>query len=212
MPMTMHATTARMRGFFITVAAAVFCSACAPDATGPANRPNQGPIEVVTDTAVIRPLGLEIEAVGTARANESAEVTSKVSNQITAIRFQEGSFVKAGEVLVEKLDIDVPCRSQGPGGAFQHELLETLDIDLQQVDGTQISGQIVQRGHLHRDPVAIGRDEVHVVGPPLGNADGAGGGSHGAVVDMDVAETVQPHVLFQEAGDGRIRLHRMDPA
>jgi membrane fusion protein (multidrug efflux system) len=56
---------------------------------------------VVTDVAVVKPLGVEIEAVGTARANESVEVTSKVSNQITAIRFQEGSYVKAGAVLVE---------------------------------------------------------------------------------------------------------------
>jgi membrane fusion protein (multidrug efflux system) len=48
-----------------------------------------------------KPLGVEIEAVGTARANEAAEVTSKTSNLITAIRFKEGSLVKAGQVLVE---------------------------------------------------------------------------------------------------------------
>jgi membrane fusion protein (multidrug efflux system) len=77
-------------------------SACAPDSSGgPANRPNQGLVEVVTAIAVEKPMGLEIEAVGTARANEAADVTSKVSNLITAIRFTEGSFVKAGDVLVE---------------------------------------------------------------------------------------------------------------
>jgi membrane fusion protein (multidrug efflux system) len=77
-------------------------SACSPDsAVGPANRPNQGLIEVATDVAVVKPLGVELEAVGTANANEAADVTSKTSNLITAIRFQEGSQVKAGDVLVE---------------------------------------------------------------------------------------------------------------
>jgi membrane fusion protein (multidrug efflux system) len=91
----------RSCGVFAAAAIALLGAGCAPDATGPANRPGQGPIEVVTDVAVVKPLGVEIEAVGTARANESVEVTSKVSNQITAIRFREGGYVKAGEILVE---------------------------------------------------------------------------------------------------------------
>lgn len=82
-------------------AALVTIAGCAPDSSGPANRPNQGPIEVATAISVVKPLGVEIEAVGTAGANESAQVTSKGSNMITAIRFQEGSQVKAGDVLVE---------------------------------------------------------------------------------------------------------------
>ncbi|HTE39626.1 MAG TPA: efflux RND transporter periplasmic adaptor subunit [Steroidobacteraceae bacterium] len=75
---------------------------CAPDSTGgPGNQPNQGLVEVATDVAVVKPLGVDLEAVGTAHANEAADVTSKTSNLITAIRFQEGSQVKAGEVLIE---------------------------------------------------------------------------------------------------------------
>jgi membrane fusion protein (multidrug efflux system) len=46
-------------------------------------------------------MGVEIEAVGTAHANESVEITSKISNKITAIRFEEGDFVRKGEILVE---------------------------------------------------------------------------------------------------------------
>src|SRR5688500_15126494 len=83
------------------LAAAALSTACAPNSSGPANRPNQGPIEVATAVSVVKPLGVEIEAVGTARANEAAEITSKTSNLVTAIRFQEGKQVKAGEVLVE---------------------------------------------------------------------------------------------------------------
>lgn len=93
---------ARACGTVTILVFAALSSGCAPDMTGGAiNRPNQGPTEVVTAVAVVKPLGVEIEAVGTANANEAANVTSKVSNLVTAIRFLEGSYVKAGEVLVE---------------------------------------------------------------------------------------------------------------
>src|SRR5690606_7889961 len=62
-------------------------------------------VSVVTTEAVVKPIGIEIEAVGTARANESVEITSKTSNVITAIRFAEGEEVARGAVLVE-LDAD----------------------------------------------------------------------------------------------------------
>jgi membrane fusion protein, multidrug efflux system len=61
----------------------------------------QGAVEVVSAPAVVKPLGVDLEAVGTARANESAEVTSKTSNIITAIRFEEGAAVRRGAVLIE---------------------------------------------------------------------------------------------------------------
>jgi len=50
-------------------------------------------------------ISFEIEALGTTRANESVEITSKVVNQVTAIRFEEGQQVDRGAVLVE-LDSD----------------------------------------------------------------------------------------------------------
>jgi membrane fusion protein (multidrug efflux system) len=46
-------------------------------------------------------LSLEIEALGTARANESVDITAKVSNLVTAIRFDEGQYVRRGDVVVE---------------------------------------------------------------------------------------------------------------
>jgi membrane fusion protein (multidrug efflux system) len=52
-------------------------------------------------------MGIEIEAVGTTQANESVEITSKASNTITAIRFQEGEEVQRGSVLVEMDDAQV---------------------------------------------------------------------------------------------------------
>jgi membrane fusion protein, multidrug efflux system len=60
-----------------------------------------GPVGVVTASTSTGNVGLEIEAIGNAVANESAEITSKTVNTVTAVRFQEGQLVKRGMVLVE---------------------------------------------------------------------------------------------------------------
>jgi membrane fusion protein (multidrug efflux system) len=63
--------------------------------------PGAAPLAVTTVLPTREPLGAEIEAVGTALANESVEVTAKVSNRIEAIRFTEGQRVAKGAVLVQ---------------------------------------------------------------------------------------------------------------
>jgi membrane fusion protein (multidrug efflux system) len=86
------------------VALAVACSACtksAPEARGAAAPARAAAIPVISQPARIEPMGIEIEAVGTTQANESVEVTSKASNTVTAIRFQEGEVVARGDILVE---------------------------------------------------------------------------------------------------------------
>ncbi len=86
------------------VALALFCGACsesAPAQRGAAAQVRAAAIPVISKVARVEPMGLEIEAVGTTQANESVEVTSKASNTVTAIRFQEGEIVERGAVLVE---------------------------------------------------------------------------------------------------------------
>jgi membrane fusion protein (multidrug efflux system) len=58
-------------------------------------------VTVVTAAARREPMGIAIEAVGTTRANESVEVTSKAANTVIAIRFNEGEDVERGAVLVQ---------------------------------------------------------------------------------------------------------------
>lgn len=78
-----------------------------PEAAGRAGSPGDRPggagsaSIVLTSGIEKRPFGATIEAVGTAMANESVEITSKTSNTITAIRFTEGQRVQAGAILVE---------------------------------------------------------------------------------------------------------------
>ncbi len=87
------------------LAALALCAACSKPA------PNDAPalnalVDVVTAAAKIEQMGLKIEAVGTTRANESVQVTSKASNMISAIKFNEGDVVDRGAVLVEMDDAE----------------------------------------------------------------------------------------------------------
>lgn len=80
-------------------------------ASGPNGRPGSagarpgfgpgGPVSVLVATVKHEPFAQDMEAIGTARANEALDVTAKISNRVTAIRFREGQQVKAGDVLVE---------------------------------------------------------------------------------------------------------------
>jgi membrane fusion protein (multidrug efflux system) len=58
-------------------------------------------VAVVSVPARRESMSVAIEAIGTANANESVEVTSKTSNIVTAIHFSDGQNVRAGDVLVE---------------------------------------------------------------------------------------------------------------
>ena len=63
------------------------------------------PIGVLAVPVRSEQISFELEALGTTRANESVEITAKVVNQVTAVRFAEGQQVAKGAVLVE-LDSD----------------------------------------------------------------------------------------------------------
>jgi membrane fusion protein (multidrug efflux system) len=70
---------------------------------GPGGGPPGGgmPVSVVTAEARDELVTREVQAIGTAVANESVEITSKVSNLVTAVRFRDGQSVARGQVLVE---------------------------------------------------------------------------------------------------------------
>jgi membrane fusion protein, multidrug efflux system len=91
------------RLFAVATAAIALCG-CGNQPAGPATRAAAGPARVVTAVAHVESMGLEIEAVGTAQAKESVQVTSKGSNTVTAIRFKEGEEVPQGAILVEMDD------------------------------------------------------------------------------------------------------------
>ena len=68
----------------------------------PAGRPRfGGPIQVTAEPVARQPLVKAIEALGTARANESVTLTASLTETVRRVNFEDGNFVEAGTVLVE---------------------------------------------------------------------------------------------------------------
>jgi membrane fusion protein, multidrug efflux system len=61
-----------------------------------------GPPPAVVISALVeeKTWGERLQAVGTARANESIEISSRVSDKISRVHFESGDSVRAGQVLV----------------------------------------------------------------------------------------------------------------
>ena len=68
-----------------------------------AGRPGGGGAQTPVVTAIVRSEAMvrELRALGTARANEAVEITSRLSNIVTAVRFTDGQTVSRGAVLVQ---------------------------------------------------------------------------------------------------------------
>ncbi len=73
-------------------------------ASKPRERPPQG---VVAAGIEVKSLPRVITAVGTARANESVDITSKVTAKIQSVNFTEGQSVKAGSLLIQLDDTEL---------------------------------------------------------------------------------------------------------
>jgi membrane fusion protein (multidrug efflux system) len=59
------------------------------------------PVPVIVKKATIDRFVDQVEALGTLRANETVELTATVTDTVTAIHFEDGRRVQAGEILIE---------------------------------------------------------------------------------------------------------------
>lgn len=72
----------------------------AGDITAFAAQPPKGTAKhVIVAPVVLEEISDRVEALGTARANESVNITANVSEKIKQIQFEDGQQVKAGEIL-----------------------------------------------------------------------------------------------------------------
>lgn len=67
----------------------------------PAGDKRGGPIPVVVAPVVRDSFATTVQAVGTARANESVDITAKVTETVARINFDDRQQVKAGDLLVQ---------------------------------------------------------------------------------------------------------------
>lgn len=96
---------------FLSCAAAILtaCGGSDKDAKDP-KQGTQGPLVVGTVVLSPQPLDQVIVSSGTLLPNEAVNVLSEVSGRITAIGFEEGRTVQAGQVLVRINDDDLQAQ------------------------------------------------------------------------------------------------------
>jgi len=96
----------------VSIAVAVICAAWAIYATqhkpsaaagGPSGAVarNNAPASVTLAAVRSERVSQKLEALGNARANESVDISTKISNIVTAVTFRDGERVKRGQVLVQ---------------------------------------------------------------------------------------------------------------
>lgn len=92
------------RVFWLAIAGTLLLvPGCGEDPAGAPDRGGfqRGPTRVAVAPVVTRLIRDEIEAIGTAHANESITVTAKVTDTVSKVRFEDGQIVSSGDVLVE---------------------------------------------------------------------------------------------------------------
>lgn len=82
---------------FFMICFFVFSASADLYAAKPGNKPVQ---QVIVSPAIMKQLADRIEALGTARANESVRISSNVTEKVKAILFDDGQQVKAGDTLI----------------------------------------------------------------------------------------------------------------
>ncbi|GGA67481.1 MexH family multidrug efflux RND transporter periplasmic adaptor subunit [Arenimonas soli] len=87
-----------LRTLFVSLPLLVLLAACGKQEQG-----GRAPAPATVTTMVVqaKPWRDTIQALGTARANESLMVTAKVTETVVRVNFEDGDLVEAGDVLVD---------------------------------------------------------------------------------------------------------------
>jgi membrane fusion protein, multidrug efflux system len=99
--------TALMRGkrtstaMAISLGLAVLLNGCSEDTDDASLPASREPTKVITRTVELQSLVDEVQALGTARANESVEIRPRMPSIVTRVAFEEGQLVETGDLLVE---------------------------------------------------------------------------------------------------------------
>ena len=138
--------------FLVAVAAVFFLFVSGEDSTSNGGRPGRPPVPVKVATVVMDEFVDSIEAVGTARSNESVTITAKVTENLSSLPFEDGQLVEAGDIIAELTDVEA--------GADLTEARATLLEAQQQFE--RISG-LFDRGNTTRaalDQAVSARDRA----------------------------------------------------
>lgn len=101
--------------------------------------PFGGPVMVATEPAAREPLVKVIEALGTAKANESVTLTASLNETVRRINFEDGDFVEAGTILVELSNEEEEAQlaeARANLDEAQRQLARLKDLDEQGIAAT----------------------------------------------------------------------------
>jgi membrane fusion protein (multidrug efflux system) len=90
-----------------------------------------GPVSVTVAVVSRQSFADEVESIGTAQANESVNLTAKVTDTVTAVHFEDGDLVEQGDILVELTNSAEAARlsevqSEVDDARRQYERLQSL--------------------------------------------------------------------------------------
>lgn len=119
---------------------------------GVATAARQDTLRVEAYVAAPGPLEDRIYTTGSIRANESVDLVSEASGKITGIFFNEGSAVRAGQLLVKINDADLEA---------QRERAEVRLSLAQKREARQ--RQLLERGSVSQDEYDLALNEVNVL-------------------------------------------------
>lgn len=111
-------------------------------------RGNDGPTAVVTKPAAMRTIVDKVESIGTAQANESVLLTAKVTDTVRKVNFEDGDFVREGQILVELTNAEetaqlAEARATIDEATRQFDRVQNL-IDQNMASETQLDERRVQ--------------------------------------------------------------------
>jgi membrane fusion protein (multidrug efflux system) len=104
-----------------------------------AQQPNKAPKHVIMAPVVLKQISDRAEALGTARATESVNITASVTEKVTQIHFDDGQQVRAGDILavLEQAEEQAELKRQQ---AVRSERKLALERQ-QQLDKRQLTSQ-----------------------------------------------------------------------
>jgi membrane fusion protein (multidrug efflux system) len=135
-------------------------AACQSSEPGAGARPAAlPPIPVHTQQVVSMPWIDEIEALGTAQANESVTLTAKVTESVERINFTDGEIVRGGDVLIEltgRAEVAQLTEAQAAFTESQKQLARLEELVKQgTVTRSQVDAQLAARDQARARREAI---------------------------------------------------------
>lgn len=156
--------------------------------------PSKAPVPVVTAVATNEPFTETLEALGTAKANESVVITPTLEERVIGIFFEDGEYVREGQVLLKLDDSEAQYLLAEAKAGLQEQQKQFERIQrLAKTDATSRSRLDEEQGLLEIAKAKVANLEArlrdYTIRAPFAGFLGIRQISNGAVVDSETVIT-----------------------